>query len=188
MACTSSGGGTAAGLPPKVPTEVKCQVVADGIEISWKSVLKATRYTVFWGTERGDYRSMGDADTCSVVLSGLQKEKMYAIAVTAWNEHGESNFSEEQLVVYDDEAQNSPAYAAKGEELMQKGCFQDAHAYLSAAIVCDPQNADAYQRRAVLYERMSRTDLAEKDYAQAENIHKKKISSSAPVRGAFLKD
>lgn len=188
MACTSTGGKAGAGLPPKPPTDVRCQVVAEGIEISWNSVPKATHYTVFWGTDRGDYRSMGSSDACSVVLSGLQKEKLYAIAVTAWNESGESNFSVEQLVVYDDDARNSPRYAARGEELMQKGYYQDAHVYFSAAITCDPENADAYQRRALLYERMSRTDLAQKDYAQAESIHKKKMSSAAPVRGASLKN
>jgi tetratricopeptide (TPR) repeat protein len=188
LACTSSGGKTVAGLPPKPPADVKCQVAGEGIEISWNSVHNATHYTVFWGTDRGDYRSMGNSGASSVLLSGLQKEKLYAIAVSAWNESGESNFSEEQLVVYDDETQNSPKYAAKGEELMQRGYYRDAHAYFSAAITCDPENADAYQRRAQLYERMSRTDLAQKDYAQAENIHRKKMSSSAPVKGASLKN
>jgi tetratricopeptide (TPR) repeat protein len=188
MGCSGSGGKTQSSLPPKAPTVVKCQVTGEGLEIAWHSVQNATHYTVFWGTDRGDYRSMGDADKCSVVLTGLQKEKMYVIAVTAWNESGESSFSSEQLVVYDDEARNSPRYTAKGEELLQKGYYQDAHVYFSAAITCDPENADAYQRRALLYERMSRTDLAQKDYAQAENIHKKKMSSAAPVRGASVKD
>ena len=187
IACSGSGK-TATGGVPKAPVVLATQVSCQGIEISWDAVPGASHYTVFWGTSPGDYRSMANSNANSVVLCGLQKEQMYYLAVTSWNEFGESNYSGEQFLLYDDEAQNSLKYLAKGEELLQKGYFYDAKVYFSAAISCDPENGEAYQRRAVVHERISRSDLAKEDYARAESIFRKKVSTAAPVRGAFLKN
>jgi tetratricopeptide (TPR) repeat protein len=153
--------------------------------MTWECVPEAHFYTVFWGTERGDYRGTVNSDSCSVLLQGMEKEKIYYFAVTAWNQAGESMFSNEQVLVYDNNAQNSEKHVATGNELMQRGRLRDAHAYFSAAILCDPENVMAYRYRAMLYESISRSDLAKQDYATAETIQKKAIALT-PVKGAFL--
>ena len=86
---------------------------------------------------------------------------------------------------YDNNAQNSEKHVVRGNELMQRGRLRDAHAYFSAAILCDPENAMAYRHRAMLYESISRSDLAKQDYATAETIQKKTIALT-PVKGASL--
>ncbi|MBI5248130.1 MAG: hypothetical protein HY912_01435 [Desulfomonile tiedjei] len=187
MACSGSVK-IAAGVPPKPPADVASEVVAQGIEIYWNAVPGATSYTVFWGTEPADYRSMVNSNVTTVLLRGLQKERTYHIAVTSWNQFGESAFSDEQFLVYDDDVQNAAKYFAAGEELLKRGHYHDAKAYFSAAITCDPENGEAYSRRAFIYEKTSRWDLAKKDYSQAETIYKKKMSNTDPVKGAFLKN
>ncbi len=185
MACSSSSK-QATGMPPKPPTDLKTQVVAQGVEISWASVQGATHYTIFWGSNPRDYKFMGNSNDAAVLLASIQKEKMYYVAVTAWNQFGESVYSGEQSFVYDDQLQNSAKHVAKGEELLQKGYYHDAKAYFSAAIACDPENAEAYQRRALVHENLSLVDSAKKDYAKAESIYKKKMSNTDPTRGAFV--
>jgi len=187
MSCSGSGN-KASGLPPKAPESVSVEMTPQGVSISWDSVPGASHYTVFWGEDPRNFRSMTNSPTNSLLLSGLPKEKTYYVAVTTWNPLGESNFSPNQVLVYDDEPGNSGKYLAKGEEMLQKGYYFDARAYFSASINCNPENPDAYQRRAMVHEKMSRADLAKSDYAKAESIYKKKMSSSQPTKGAFLKN
>jgi tetratricopeptide (TPR) repeat protein len=159
---------------PAAPTDVRLAIVPKGLEAAWKPVSGATRYTLFWGSERGDYKNLVNCDRPAVVLSGLGKEQLYFFAVTAWNQHGESNFSGEQALVYDDGSGRPETYVAKGNDFMGRGQYASALAYFSAAIRLDPSDLYAYQSRAALHEKIHRPDLARQDQAMAEKLFKQR--------------
>jgi tetratricopeptide (TPR) repeat protein len=174
LSCSTSGNLGGAHSAPPPPTEVRLAIVPKGLEVAWKPVSGATRYTLFWGSERGDYKSLVNCDRPAVVLSGLNKERLYFFAVTAWNQNGESNFSGEQAMVYDDGSGHAETYLARGNDLMSKGQYASALAYFSAAIRIDPSDLYAYQSRATLHEKINRPDLARKDEAMAEKLFKQR--------------
>lgn len=160
-------------MPTKVPdppANVQIQVVRDGVQVFWDCIPAVTHYTVFWGTERDHYVSLVNAENCAVTLAGLKKGRFYSFAVTAWNQQGESDYSREAAVVYDDDPGRASEYLEKGNDLMEQGMYADAHLYLSAAIRLDPQNAAAYRRRGLLYERTNQSALAREDYRRAERL------------------
>jgi hypothetical protein len=175
VSCSNWGKGARARKPPHAPTEVKAEVVDNGVQIGWKSVPGATRYTVFWGFSSDEYRGMVNTEDLALILSGLAKGELLYLAVTAWNDSGESPYSLEQVVVNDDNARHAGLYVARGQEALQKEEYRDAAAYLSAAIRLDPQNADAYRYRGMLHERLGKPKLAHQDYELAERIFKKKL-------------
>lgn len=157
-------------VPPGAPTNVQLQVVKEGVHVSWDCIPGVTHYTVFWGTDRDNYRNLINAESCALTLAGLKKGRFYAFAVTAWNQQGESEYSREAAVVYDDEPSRAAEYVEKGNDLMERGLYTDAHLYFSAAIRLDPQNAAAYRRRGLLYERTNQPALAREDYRRAERL------------------
>ena len=174
VSCSSSVNQRGAQNAPAAPTHVRLAMVPQGLEVAWEPVSGATHYTLFWGLERGEYKSLVNCNSPAVVLAGLNKEQLYFFAVTAWNQRGESNFSNEEILVYDDGSGRSETYLAKGNDLMNKGHYLGAHAYFSAAIRLDPGNLHAYQSRAALHEKIDRPDLAREDEAMAEKLFKKK--------------
>lgn len=174
LSSCGSAGKSSKKSPPSPPPEVQCTVTAKGLLVEWSPVEGAHQYTVFWGVERGEYRGLVNTDANSIILGGLSKGEMYMIAVTAWNGNGESRYSEEECLVYDDNPARAQVYYSKGQELMRRGNLSDAQVYMSAAIRLDPENAHAYKDRALLYEKMNRADLAAKDNMTAEKIFKKK--------------
>jgi tetratricopeptide (TPR) repeat protein len=174
VSCSISGNQGGAHNAPAAPTNVRLAIVPQGLEVAWKPVSGASRYTLFWGSERGDYKSLVNCDRSAVVLSGLNKEHLYFFAVTAWNQHGESNFSGERALVYDDGSGHPETYLAKGNDLMSRGQYAGALAYFSAAIRLDPGDLYAYQSRATLHEKINRPDLARQDEAMAEKLFKQK--------------
>jgi tetratricopeptide (TPR) repeat protein len=169
--------------PPESPREVKFRIVPEGLEVSWDTVPGATHYAVFWGTETGKYDRMFTApDTC-VVITGLGRGELYALAVTSWNHDGESDYSPEAVVVYDDEPRRATAHLAKGDELLAQGSLELADAYLSAAIRLDPDSVQAYRSRALLNEKLNRPEPARKDHAAAERLIKQqKVSLRQAAR------
>ena len=176
--CSSMG--TAAGprKPPAAPENVQLRVTGRGLQVFWGNVPEATRYTVFWGTERGQYRSMGNSATNSALISNLAMGDLYYVAVTSWNARGESNYSPEQTVVYDTNPARADVYIAKGNDAMKRGLTNQAYAYFCAAIRLDPENVDAYRCRAVLYARMNCNELAGNDNKMAEKIEKNRTVST----------
>ena len=174
LSCSSSVNQGGTQNAPAVPTNVRLAIVAQGLEVAWEPVSGATHYTLFWGSEQGDYRSLVNCDSPAVILAGLNKEQLYFIAVTAWNERGESNFSNEQVLVYDDGSGRPETYLAKGNDLMNRGRYAAAQAYFSAAIRIDPGNLYAYQSRARLRQKINQPDLAREDEARAEKLFKNK--------------
>lgn len=172
--CSSPAAKTGPRKVPPPPQNFQVHTTAEGLRVDWEKVPGASHYTVFWGTESQDYRNINNFKAPPVVLAGLKKGKLYAFAATSWNEKGESDYSKEQVFVYDDNPRNASLYAATGNNLMEKGSYEEALVYLSAAIRLDPHNVYAYQQRALLYERVNRTDLAKRDHAMAQKILKTK--------------
>lgn len=183
VSCGNWGQGAKTRKPPHPPATVKAELVNQGLQISWNVVPGATKYTVFWGFESGEYRGMLNTRDSAVILAGLGKGQLLYIAVTAWNARGESRYSEEQALVNDDDPRHADVYVAKGQDALQKGAYRDANAYLSAAIRLAPLNADAYRFRGLMYERQSKSDLAHEDYQKAEQIFKKKLLSKKQAAG-----
>src|SRR5208283_5346472 len=174
LSCSSSVNQGGAQDAPVPPTHVQLAMVAQGLQVAWEPVSGATHYTLFWGSEPGEYKSLVNCESPAVVLSRLNREQLYFLAVTAWNQSGESNFSKEEILVYDDGSGRPEAYLAKGNDLMNNGYYAGAHAYFSAAIRLDPANLHAYQSRATLHEKLNRPDLAREDEAMAQRLFKKK--------------
>lgn len=163
------------GIAPPPPGDVQVDAARGGLRVGWIPVPGALYYTVFWGTERGQFKYLADSKHCDVLIADLYKGDLYNLAVTSWNENGESNFSRELLYVYDDPGSGrAAAHLSRGNELARRGLFKDAYAYLSAAIRLDPTNAEAYRSRAMLSEKMGRAESARKDYAAAEKLFNRK--------------
>ncbi len=164
---------------PESPTDVELRFVDKGLQVSWKPSPRATNYHVFWGKEEGVYDRVVDCNAESVVLSDLQRATFYTLAVTARNAWGESEYSEEKAVIYDDDPKKSPEFLAKAKEMMVKGYHQEALAYLSAVIRLDPDNPDPYRFRAALNEKLGRRRLVNEDLALIEEISKRKAGFQA---------
>jgi len=64
---------------------------------------------------------------------------------------------------------------------MASGQYLEAYAYISAAIRLQPQRAEAYKSRALLYEKMDEPELAKKDSVMAEKLSSRK-TASLPLR------
>ena len=58
LASCGSSQGTGKLGPPQAPREVKLNLVPEGLEVSWDTISGATHYTVFWGTENGEYERL----------------------------------------------------------------------------------------------------------------------------------
>ncbi len=129
LSCSSSVNQGGTQNVPAAPTHVRLAVVAQGLEAAWDPVAGSTHYTLFWGTEPGDYKSLVNCESPAVILSRLNSEQLYFFAVTAWNQRGESNFSNEQVLVYDDRSGRPETYLAIGYDLMNRGHYSGAHAY-----------------------------------------------------------
>lgn len=169
--CTDSGV-TEVGRPPRPPQNVSVEILEQGAKVSWDLVPGATHYTVFWGPTRKDYRGLADCQWPSLLITGLRPGKLYALAVSSWNHAGESDFSREEVFVYDNGQGSPAAHLAKGSQLMREGRFAEAYAYLTAAIRLDPRLVDAYRLRAALHEQLKQPDLARQDYAKADKLFK----------------
>ncbi|HMK34603.1 MAG TPA: hypothetical protein VK463_06035 [Desulfomonilaceae bacterium] len=175
-------GGNSQQIKTVAPSHIQAVIVESGLAVSWKPVPGALSYTIFWGTEKGEYKSLFNTDRPGVVLANLRKGDLYYLAVTSWTKNGESNYSQEQILVYDDMPSHARAHLARGNEFMQKGALAEAYAHISVAIQLDPVNPEAYKDRALLYEKAQRPELAKRDYATAEKLYKKKPISFVPTR------
>jgi hypothetical protein len=155
-------------LPPPDNVQVTC--VKQGAKVSWNSVPGASHYTVFWGLAPRDYHSLADSQSRSVIVTGLQPGKLYAFAVSSWNGAGESDFSGEELLVFDDGRGSPTEYLAQARQRMKEGSLREAQAYVAAAIRLDPRFSDAYRLRGELHEQSNKPELASQDYAKAEKL------------------
>lgn len=126
--------GTGKTAPPQPPGEVKLRVKPEGLVVSWKRVAGAKHYTVFWGIEDGKYDRLNDVSGNRLLITDLRKGELYTFAVTSWNQSGESDYSREALIVYDEDPGRAAAHLAKGKELLARGAPEPADTHLSAAM------------------------------------------------------
>ncbi len=167
---------------PEIPRNVELRFVNKGLQVSWNPAPRAVNYYVFWGQEEGVYDKVMESTDASVVLGDLQKGGFYTIAVTARNGWGESEYSEEKAVIYDDDPRNAREYLGKARDMMVRGCFVEAMAYLAAVIRLDPDNPDPYRFRAALNEKLGHIRLVKEDLALAEGIINRKTNPPAGTR------
>jgi len=72
--------------------------LAEPLTLAWDAVPGATGYTIHYGTASRNYTATVDVDnTTPDPLSGLDPAQVYYLAVTANNDAGESDFSNEVL-------------------------------------------------------------------------------------------
>jgi hypothetical protein len=183
VSCGNWGERRPAMKPPLAPEELSLRIVSQGLLASWTPAPGATHYTLFWGTERGEYWGFTDASQCSLIVANLSPAQLYYFAVTAWNEKGESNYSPERPFVYDNDKTHAGEYVSRARQAMADGWYADAQAYVSAALRLDPDNAEAQRFRAILHEKMQRSGLARDDHSEADKLTKKKALSADRFKG-----
>ncbi|MFH0824953.1 MAG: fibronectin type III domain-containing protein [Pseudomonadota bacterium] len=171
---------------PQRPENLQVWVTDQGIGLSWDAVPDATGYTVFWGSQRGEYRSIMDCRAAPIIISGLRPGALYYVTVTARNQIGEGPYSQEAAVVFDNDTTKAGDYLALGTDSMERGRFSNGYAYISTAIRLDPANPYAYRQRAMLLEKVGLHDLAKQDHAAAQGLLKnrplsKRVEHSAEI-------
>jgi hypothetical protein len=69
---------------------------AADLTLAWDSVNNASGYMLFYGFESNSYDSMIDVGPqLKYKVTGLEDNQLYYFAVKAWNEYGESDYSQE---------------------------------------------------------------------------------------------
>jgi hypothetical protein len=157
---------------PQIPEGVQLRLAAKGLEVSWKPVPDASGYNVFWGKEAGVYDRLIESDSPSMVIPGLEKGALYSVAVTATNLSGESDYSEEVTLVYENDPRKSTDYLAKAKESMDRGRHSVALAYLATIVGLDPDNRDASSLRAALDRKLASGQPQENDRLITEKSRK----------------
>ena len=155
---------------PSPPRNLRVSIQGNGVELMWDPVPKAIKYTVFWGSEDGEFRNLADTIQLSMKLPGLKKGQRYNFAISAWNEKGESDYSKEAVILNDYDPALAPHYLDMGKELLKRGNYLDALLYFTTAIRLDPNNPEAYNSRGRLNEKLSRFELAERDFEKARSL------------------
>ena len=178
--CSTTASTDSPKIAPQPPGHVQVTFSAKGLSVTWKPVPQATHYTVFWGKDEGRFRHLQDTRECAMEISGLHQGEKYAVAVTAWNQRGESDLSAKRMIVYDNDAAKSSHYVALGKESMERGRLDDAEAYFNAAVRLAPENPEAYRSRSRFYQKIARSDLARQDSRFAEKLQKKKSAGKRP--------
>ncbi len=163
---------------PLAPVNLVVETSDDGVVASWNPSKGADSYTLFWGTENGEFRKMFETSETAILLKGLDTGKMYNFAVTASNSRYESPFSEEHFFVHETDSGNSSGYISIARELLENNRDQEALAFMVAAIRLDPQNAESYRTRASLFEKLGRKKEARTDLHTAETLFNKKPMTS----------
>lgn len=163
---------------PSAPSGFSVEYSEDGLLASWHPSAGAKSYTLFWGTDKGEYRKMFPTGETTVLLKGFESGQMYNFAVTASNDSYESDFSSEFFFVYDDAPRNSMDHVAKAKDLMIDRRHTEALAFLNTAIRLDPENPESYRTRAMLLEKLGKKDEARNDFKKSETLFGNKHMTS----------
>ncbi len=127
---------------------------------------------------------MLNTNDSAVILAGLAKREILYLAVTAWNAKGESPYSEEQAVVSDDDPARAVVCTWPKDRMRSKEASTSQRTCISLlSYGWILKTREAYRTRGMLYERLSKTDLAHEDYQRAEKIFKKKLLSKKRASG-----
>jgi len=168
VSCADQPGESVCTIPPNPPNELSFEPVDQGLMVSWPPVPGASKYTLFWGQEKSEYRRFVETKSSAVIIKGIQAVDLIYFAVTAASAHIESRFSHETPYVYDTDPKNAPLHIQKAIQFGKHGDFEEALLHLSAAIKLDPQNSDYYRERAKLRVQLGFMNEANKDLAIAE--------------------
>ena len=163
---------------PFAPSGFSVEQSEDGLLASWHPSAGAKSYTLFWGTDQGEYRKMFTTGETAVLLKGFESGQIYNFAVTASNDSYESDFSNEFFFVYDDAPRNSMDHVAKAKDLMDDRRHTEALAFLNTAIRLDPENPESYRTRAMLLESLGKKDEARNDFKKSETLFGNKQMTS----------
>lgn len=165
---------------PSAPSGFIVEHSGDGLLATWHPSPGAKSYTLFWGTDKGEFRKMFPTKETSVMMKGFDQGQLYNFAVTASNDNYESDFSTEFFYVYDDAPKNSSEHLAKAKDLMVDKRHSEALAFLNTAIRLDPNNPESYRTRAMLWEKLGEKDQAKHDFKKSETLfgHKHMTSTN----------
>lgn len=165
---------------PSAPSGFIVEQSGDGLLATWHPSPGAKSYTLFWGTDKGEFRKMFPTTDTSVMMKGFDPGQLYNFAVTASNDNYESDFSTEFFYVYDDAPKNSIEHIAKAKDLMFDKRHSEALAFLNTAIRLDPNNPESYRTRAMLWEKLGEKDQAKHDFKKSETLfgHKHMTSTN----------
>ena len=172
--CGGSNGGPVSAVPPNPPGDLHFEVVDQGLLVSWKPVPGASKYSLFWGPEKYDFRRIVETSTPAVLIKGIENGTLNYFAATACSAYAESRFSSQEPYVYDTDPKNAPIHMQQALRLENRGHLGEALVYLSVAIKLDSENAYLYRKRAQLRELLGLTKEAKKDLDTAEKLYVKK--------------
>ncbi|MCX5871793.1 MAG: tetratricopeptide repeat protein [Deltaproteobacteria bacterium] len=161
-------------VPPNPPKEPRLETVEQGLLVTWQPVVGASKYTLFWGPEKFEFRRIVETPHPAVIIQGINNGVLNYFAVTASSPHAESRFSREVPYVYDIDPKNAPLHMQKALQMEDRGDLKEALCHLTTAIKLDSQNAEFYRKRANLNEQLGMKDEARKDLAIAEKLFVKK--------------
>ncbi len=164
---------------PSSPSGFSIDQSEDGLVASWHPSAGAKSYTLFWGTNKGEYRKMFPTGETSVFIKGFEPGQVYNFTVTASNDSYESDYSNECFFVYDDVPRNSTDHIAKAKDMMIDRRHGEALAFLNTAIRLDPENPESYRARAMLFERLGNKDQARHDFKKSETLFGNKQMTSS---------
>ncbi len=177
VSCGPQTGGAVSTIPPNPPKELSFKTADQGLLVSWGPVPGASKYTLFWGPDKSEYRRFVETKSSAVIIKGIENGVLNYFTVTAASPHAESRFSHETPYVYDTDPQNAPMHMQKAIKLGRRGDIKEALLHLGVAIKLDSQNPEYYRQRAKLKEQIGLNNEAKKDLAIAEGLYmKKKIS------------
>lgn len=97
---------------PEIPTLNEASTGNEQITLSWNSVSAAAGYKVYYGTASGQYNSTQDVgSTTNYTVTDLANDTDYYFAVTAYNNIGESPYSNELSAI--PQAQSTDEHGAE---------------------------------------------------------------------------
>ena len=165
---------------PSAPSGFVVEESGDGLLASWHPSPGAKSYTLFWGTDKGEFRKMFPTTETSVLMKGFESGHLYNFAVTATNDSYESDFSTELFYLIDDKPKNSMEHIARAKDLIVDKRHNEALAFLNTAIRLDPNNPESYRTRGMLWEKLGEKEQAKQDFKKSETLfgHKQMTSSN----------
>ena len=173
VSCSGPKGGFESTAAPPPPKEMRFETVDQGLLVSWPVVFGASKYTLFWGPEKHEYRKIVETSSPAVIIKGLREGELNYFAATSLTPHVESAFSEEYPFIFDTDQRNASNHLERALQLETTGNFVEALVHITTAIKLDSDNSEFYRKRASIKERLGMNTEAEKDLATAAKLSAK---------------
>jgi hypothetical protein len=170
ISCSGPTAGLESTVAPAPPKELRFETVDQGLLVSWPTVVGASKYTLFWGPEKSEYRRIVETTSPAVIIKGLPNGPLNYFAVTASTPHVESAFSKETPYVYDTDPKNASNHLQIALQLENTGNFIEALVHLATAIKLDSNNPEFHCKSAGIMKRLRMDTEAKKDLVTAEQL------------------